>query len=160
LCSFTGYFQCLYRPTGITSSFFVDVHDLLENVDSILPEFFILGDFNLHLDTQSTAISTFNDILATFDLKQDFSFSTHIHGHWLDLITRCKTIWVEKVFSLETFGELCEYVVTCFNVLVNPHVYPEVNQSRWNCDSDTKTIAQGLKSSLHNSRDGTTKQIS
>jgi len=32
--------------------------------------------------------------------------------------------------------------------MVNPHVYPEVNKSRWNWDSDTKTAAHGLKSSL------------
>ena len=37
---------------------------------TIHPEFFILGHFNLHLDTLSTATSTFNDILATFNLKQ------------------------------------------------------------------------------------------
>jgi len=91
-CSFTGYFLCLYRPPEITSSFLVDFHDLIENLVTIHREFFIVGDFNLHLDTQSTATSTFDDNLATFDLKQDASFSTHIHGHWLDLlITRSTT---------------------------------------------------------------------
>jgi len=57
-CSITGYFLCLYRPPGITSSFFVDVGDLIENLVTIHPAFFILGDFSLHLDTQSTATST------------------------------------------------------------------------------------------------------
>ena len=33
--------------------------------------------------------------------------------------------------------------------MVNPHVYPEVNESRWNWESDTKTTAHGLKSSPH-----------
>jgi len=33
--------------------------------------------------------------------------------------------------------------------MVNPHVCPEVNESRWNWDSDTKTTARGMKSSLH-----------
>jgi len=32
--------------------------------------------------------------------------------------------------------------------MVNPHVYPEVNESHWNWDSDTKTTTHGLKSSL------------
>jgi len=59
-CSFTGY----YHPPGITPFFFVHLPDLLETLVTIQPEFFILGDFNLHLDT---ATSTFNDILATFD---------------------------------------------------------------------------------------------
>ncbi|KAK2155579.1 hypothetical protein LSH36_236g02000 [Paralvinella palmiformis] len=30
----------------------------------------------------------------------------------------------------------------------NPHVCPEVNESHWNWDSDTKTMAQSLESSL------------
>ena len=32
--------------------------------------------------------------------------------------------------------------------MVNPHVCPEVNESRWNWDSDTKATAHGMKSSL------------
>ena len=34
--------------------------------------------------------------------------------------------------------------------MINPHVYSEVNESRWNWDSDTKTTAHGLKSSQQN----------
>ena len=52
-------------------------------------EFYIVGDFNLHLDTPSATPTTFNDILASFDTKQHVNFPTYIHGHWLDiLITR------------------------------------------------------------------------
>ena len=29
---------------------------------------------------------TFDDILTSFDLKQHVTFSTYIHGHWLDLV--------------------------------------------------------------------------
>ena len=32
----------------------------------------------------------------------------------------------------------------------NPHVCPEVNESRWIWDSDTKTTVHGLKSILQN----------
>jgi len=32
--------------------------------------------------------------------------------------------------------------------MINPHVYPEVRESRWNWNSDPKTTARGLKSSL------------
>ena len=28
----------------------------------------------------------FNDILTCFDLRQHVNFSTHVHGHWLDLL--------------------------------------------------------------------------
>jgi len=81
-----GYFPCLYRPPGITSSFFVAFHDLLEKLITINPEFFILGDFNVHWDTQSSATSAFNGILVSFDLKQHLYFDTPIHGHWFDLL--------------------------------------------------------------------------
>ena len=32
--------------------------------------------------------------------------------------------------------------------MINSHVCPGVNESRWNWDSDTKTTAHGMKSSL------------
>ena len=32
--------------------------------------------------------------------------------------------------------------------MVDPHVCPEINESRWKWESDTKTTAHGLKSSL------------
>ena len=54
---------------------------LLENIVTIHHEVIILGDFKLHLDTQSAATSRFNDILASFDIKLSVSVSTHIHGH-------------------------------------------------------------------------------
>jgi len=38
------------------------------------------------------------------------------------------------------------------HAMVNPHVCPEVNESRWNWDSDTKTTAHGFKSSLQSFR--------
>ena len=67
---------------------------------------FILGDFNLQLDIQSTATSTFNDILANVDLKQHVSFSTHIHGHRLDLlITRSTTDYIHTLIAT---GGLCD----------------------------------------------------
>ena len=59
-----------------------------------------------------------------------------------------KTRWVEGHSRLETFGELYKHVVTSFDVMDNPHVCLEVNESRWNCDSDTTTIDHSMKSSL------------
>ena len=60
----------------------------------------------------------------------------------------CKTRWDERHSCLETFGELYEQVVTCLDAVVNPHVCPEVDESRWNWDSDVKTTAHGLKIGL------------
>jgi len=104
--SFTDYFLCLYRPPAITSCFFVDFRDLLETLVTIHPEFIILGDFNLHLDTQSTATSTFNDILASCDLKHPISFSTHIHGHCLDLLsTRSTTDYIHTLTATDSLSD-------------------------------------------------------
>ena len=52
-------------------------------MSSVPGELFILGDFNLHLDTPSSQTNDFNDLLSTFDLNQHVNFPTHIHGHWL-----------------------------------------------------------------------------
>ncbi len=84
--SFSAYFVCNYRPPGHPAHFFEEFQDLLENLATIYSELYILGDFNLHLDTPSSTTSTFNDILASYDMKQHVTFSTHIHGHWLDLL--------------------------------------------------------------------------
>jgi len=40
-------------------------------------EFYIVGDFNLHMDTPSATTTAFNDILISFDPKQHVNFPTH-----------------------------------------------------------------------------------
>ena len=84
--SFSAFLFCIYRPPGHPANFFEDFQDLLENVAINYSELYILGDFNLHLDIHSSVTTMFDDILTSFDLKQHVNFSTHIHGHWLDLI--------------------------------------------------------------------------
>ena len=72
----------------------------MENVATMHTEFYIVGDFNLRLDTPSAATTTFKDILASFDIKQHVNFPTHIHGHWLDILTTrssCKNIHTPTV---------------------------------------------------------------
>ena len=69
-------------------------------------EFFIFGDFNLHLDIPSAITTTFNDILVSFDLKQHVTFSTHIHGHWLDLfITRSTCYYIKTPTVLDGLSD-------------------------------------------------------
>ena len=59
---------------------------MLENFATLHSEFYIFGDFNLQLDKRTAVTITFDDILTSFDLKQHVIFSTHINGHWLDLV--------------------------------------------------------------------------
>jgi exonuclease III len=97
---FSGHFICIYRPPGHPANFFEQFQDLLENVVTIHSDFYIVGDFNLHLDTPSATTTTFNDILASFDTTQHVNFPTHIHGHWLDIIitrSSCKNIQTPTV---------------------------------------------------------------
>ena len=74
----------------------------MENLANLHSEFCIFGYFNLQLDKHKAVTITFNDILTSFDLKQHVTFSTHIHGHWLDqVITRstCHNIQMLTVSS-------------------------------------------------------------
>ena len=84
--SFQAYFVCLYRPPGQPINFFEECQDLLENLATLHSEIYIFGDFNLQLDKHTAVTIIFDDILTSFDLKQHVTFSTHIHGHWLDLV--------------------------------------------------------------------------
>ena len=72
----------------------------LENVATMHITLFIVGDFNLHLDTPSATTTSFNDNLASFDTKQHVNFLTHIHGQWLDILitsSSCKNIQAPTV---------------------------------------------------------------
>ena len=57
----------------------------------------VMGDFNLHVDTSSSDVRQFADILESFDLDQRLDFPTHIHGHSLDLMIFSKAFDVLSV---------------------------------------------------------------
>ena len=79
---------------------------------------------------QSTVTSTFNDILATFDIKQHVvSVSTYIHGHLLylliarsipdyirtlpatDGLLQYRTIIADTQFKHNPVGSMCNYLL-------------------------------------------------
>ena len=69
-------------------------------MSSVPGELFILGDFNLHLDTPSSQTDDFTDLLSAFDLNQHVNVPTHSHGHWLDLfISRSTTQTLSSIFT-------------------------------------------------------------
>jgi len=81
------------------NNFLIDFHDLLENLVTIHPELFVLVDCNRIFDKQSTVASTCNDILAVY-------FSTHIHGHRLDLlITRSTTNYIHTLTATDGLSD-------------------------------------------------------
>ena len=60
---------------------------LLENVCSqSTDEVIVLGDFNVHFQTNDKSSCDISDILSQFGLSQDVTESTHIAGNVLDLI--------------------------------------------------------------------------
>ena len=71
--SFEGLVLCMYHPEPSHSDTFHQ--ELLELLIPLATEFYILGDFNLHLDKkQSPTTTKFCDILESFDLEQHVNF--------------------------------------------------------------------------------------
>ena len=107
-CSFEGLVLCMYHPEPSHSdTFYQEFQELLELLIPLATEFYILGDFNLHLDKkQSPTTTKFCDILESFDLEQHVHFPTHIHGHWLDLlITRTSCPAVRSVLACDGLSD-------------------------------------------------------
>lgn len=58
-------------------------------MESAIPKysnFFLTGDFNLHIDDGSNVIEYFNNSVSAMGLEQHVDFSTHTGGHSLDLV--------------------------------------------------------------------------
>jgi len=76
----------VYRPPGSTGPFLEEFQDVLAHLASFPQHLIVLGDFNIHVDTQATPTSDFLDTLDSFGLSQHVHFPTHIHGHTIDLV--------------------------------------------------------------------------
>ena len=60
----------------------------------------------MHLAIPSHHTETFADILTSFGLLQHVNFTTHIHGHWLDLcITRSASQIVSSIFPSDGLSD-------------------------------------------------------
>ncbi|CAB4036308.1 Hypothetical predicted protein, partial [Paramuricea clavata] len=65
----------------------IEFSSFLEGIIVSPGQLLIAGDFNFHLDNPNDPLTKrFVDLLASFDLKQYISGSTHASGHTLDLI--------------------------------------------------------------------------
>ena len=120
--SFCAQVIYLYRQPGYPTLFFEQFHDLLENMSSFPGELFILGDFNLHLDSPSNHTTTFTDLLTSFGLRQHVDSPTHIHGHWLDLfITRTAC---DLIKTVHPYDGLSDHLTVISDVGVKPISHP------------------------------------
>ena len=74
----------------------------------------ITGDFNIHVDVDNHESRSFTDLLESFSCIQHVNFSTHLHGHTLDLIISRKSDniivgrpWPGPLLS-DHFSVMCE----------------------------------------------------
>ena len=78
---------CVYRPPGsCTFSFLEDFMSFVVFLSAIDHDFYICGDFNLHVDVPGGDGGKFLSLLETCNLSQSVTQPTHLHGHILDLI--------------------------------------------------------------------------
>ena len=77
----------IYRPPGPCSFIFLDEFMsfvcFLSFVDC---NYFICGDFNIHVDVPCTDCHKLKALLESCNLTQSVNNTTHLHGHILDLI--------------------------------------------------------------------------
>ncbi|KAE8288308.1 hypothetical protein D5F01_LYC12173 [Larimichthys crocea] len=76
----------IYRPPKPNPSFPSDFSDFLTQLSAISPSVLLLGDFNIHLDTDCKSATEFRELLHFFNFTQHVNFPTHSRGHILDLV--------------------------------------------------------------------------
>ncbi|KAI5085635.1 hypothetical protein C0J45_2211, partial [Silurus meridionalis] len=77
----------IYRPPKSNNAFLTELSELLTHLCSISPNVILLGDFNIHIDNTSNAVtSEFLSCLDCFGIQQFNTLPTHIKGHILDLV--------------------------------------------------------------------------
>ena len=77
----------IYRPPASSTAVFLDEFmSLSAYLHTLKSDYLLLGDFNIHIDTDSALTTKFNAILDSCNMRQPVNFPTHIHGHTLDLV--------------------------------------------------------------------------
>ena len=79
----------IYRPPKPNPSFLSDFSDFLTQLSAISPSILLLGDFNIHIDTDCKSATEFLELLHCLNFTQHVNFPTHSRGHILDLV--CST---------------------------------------------------------------------
>ncbi len=76
----------VYRPPITNMQFLSDLCELLTIASAQSTAMLLLGDFNIHVDTDTVHALEFMSVLECFNLQQHIDFPTHVHGHTLDLV--------------------------------------------------------------------------
>ena len=93
----------LYRPpSSDVSLFFDEFANYHAHVVTASGYLLIVGDFNLHVDSQKNAGRRFTGFLQLFNLRQHVNGSTHKNGHTLDLvITREEQSFIKNLLVFD-----------------------------------------------------------
>ena len=77
----------IYRPPWLCSSIFLDEFmSFVCFLSSVDCNYFMCGDFNIHVDVPCTDSHKLKVLLESCNLRQSVNNTTHLHGHILDLI--------------------------------------------------------------------------
>ena len=76
-------YRLQFVPMG---EFFDEFTDMLDAFTIMYEDFVIAGDINIHLETNETSSTRFNNLLEVYNLKQHVDGPTHIKGHTIDIV--------------------------------------------------------------------------
>ena len=100
------------------STFIEELGDLLESTATLSGKLVILGDFNVHVDSNSDTESfQLSSPFSSFRMMQHVRDATHVDGHTLDLVASTKNKLQKSTF-IEELGDLLESTATLSGKLV------------------------------------------
>ena len=83
----------IYRPPSTSKCKFIEEFNSFMEATALSPhENIILGDVNIHIDSQNCWTDNFNTVLSDFDFIQHVSTPAHIQGHILDVLCTSKSL--------------------------------------------------------------------
>ncbi|XP_032442999.1 uncharacterized protein LOC116735317 isoform X1 [Xiphophorus hellerii] len=104
----------IYRPPESNKDFLNDFSSLLTFLWSLSPNIIVVGDFNIHMDKFSNTLTRdFYYLLDSCGMQQYVDFSTHSHGHILDLVC-CSALTLSNCTALEM--SICDHKLISFTV--------------------------------------------
>ena len=113
-----AFSQYIQTPSTSPATFYEQFNALLENIYPTTDNLVIIGDFNIHMDTNSNDSKKFRALLGSFDLLQKVNFPNHILGHTIDLVlTKSRNDNISHVHAAEAFSD--HFSIT-FKVNITP----------------------------------------
>ena len=141
----------IYRPpTSSKSEFVEEFSDLCEKENISGGEVVMLGDFNIHVDESSSAVTrSFNTCLEMCSLKQHVELETHKHGHTLDLlITRPGQLLISNTRLSHTVNSDHAMVICDTNLTKPPSIQKVISSRKWkavNIEQFQSDISENLQ---------------